>query len=175
MSEQPRDQEDQEVKWVKIDPARLKEILDLHKRFVAKEPGGKRAILSFHDLSGIDLSHKDLSGADLTGAKMSQARLSGASFCRANLYSADLRMASLQGADFTKADLRGICLRGADLSDAVLAHADIRQASLARYDTKGDPQMMEFEETPAQLTAIVALRANLSGAKVSNSILLQAD
>ena len=96
MSEQPKDQEDQEVRWVKIDPARLKEILALHQRFVANEPGGKRAILSFHDLSGIDLSHKDLSGADLTGAKMNQARLNGTSFCRANLFCADLRMARLQ-------------------------------------------------------------------------------
>ena len=70
----------------------LKTILDLHKKWLIKEPDGKRA----------NLYMADLRGADLSGAYLSGAKLSGA---------------DLRGADLSGADLRGADLSGADLSE----------------------------------------------------------
>ena len=68
----------------------LKQILELHKKWLNNEDGGKRA----------DLRHADL--------------------CHADLHRADLRGAYLHRADLRGADLRGADLRGADLRDADL-------------------------------------------------------
>ena len=68
----------------------LKNVLELHRKWIDDEPDGKRA-----DLRGADLRGADLRGADLRGA--------------------DLREANLRGADLRGADLREANLRGADL------------------------------------------------------------
>ena len=73
----------------------LKQILELHKKWLNNEAGGKRAYLL-----GADLSSADLRGADLIGADLSDANL-----CGADLSSADLRGADLSGADLSGADL----------------------------------------------------------------------
>ena len=62
----------------------LNTIIQLHEKWLRREPGGKKADLSDADLSGADLSHADLSGADLSGADLSHA---------------DLRYADLRGAN----------------------------------------------------------------------------
>ena len=80
----------------------LKQILELHKKWLNDEDGGKRA-----DLSDADLRCADLSGADLRDANLRCADLSGA----------NLRCADLSGADLRDADLRGANLRCADLWD----------------------------------------------------------
>lgn len=92
----------------------LNEILDLHKKWLNDEDGGKCA-----NLSNVDLSDVDLSGAILVGAKLSDA----------NLLCAKLRSADLSGAI-----LVGTKLRGADLSDADLTHANLRYADLKTAD-----------------------------------------
>ena len=103
----------------------LKQILELHTKWLNNEADGKRADLRGADLRGADLRgadlrradlrRADLSGADLSGADLRGADLSGADLCRADLSGADLR-----GADLRRADLRGADLRGADLSGADL-------------------------------------------------------
>lgn len=76
----------------------INSILELHRKWLYGEEGGKRA-----DLSGADLRGADLRGADLYGA---------------DLYGADLREADLREADLRRADLSGANLSGADLSGA---------------------------------------------------------
>ena len=56
----------------------LKTILDLHEKWLIKEPDGKRANLYMADLRGADLSGAYLSGAKLSGADLRGADLSGA-------------------------------------------------------------------------------------------------
>ena len=75
----------------------LKQILELHKKWLNDEDGGKRAYLRGAYLRGADLSGADLRRADLSGA--------------------DLWDAYLRGADLSGADLSGAYLRGADLWD----------------------------------------------------------
>ena len=78
-------------------PEELQSILDLHRKWLYCENGGKRA-----NLRGANLRGADLRGADLRGA--------------------DLRGANLRGADLRGADLRGANLRGANLRGAKDIH-----------------------------------------------------
>ena len=72
----------------------LKNILELHAKYLAKEPGGVRA-----DLRGANLCGANLYGADLCGADLRSADLCGANLCGANLYGADLYGADLRSAN----------------------------------------------------------------------------
>ena len=73
----------------------IKGILELHKKWLNREEGGKRANLQGADLQGADLWGANLQGADLQGADLQGA----------NLREADLRKADLQGANLREADL----------------------------------------------------------------------
>src|SRR5690242_13440295 len=63
----------------------------------AKAPA-VRPVLSFADLSGMNLSDANFRGVDLSGAKLAKCELDGA----------DLRKASLLGADVQFANLRKV-------------------------------------------------------------------
>lgn len=78
----------------------LLEILERHRKWLAKESDGRPA---------------DLHGADLRGADLCYTNLSEADLHEVNLRGADLSEANLHGANLTGADLRGADLRGADL------------------------------------------------------------
>ena len=64
----------------------LKQILELHKKWLNDEDGGKRANLRRADLSGADLSGANLRRADLSGADLRDADLSGADLRGAGLW-----------------------------------------------------------------------------------------
>jgi hypothetical protein len=71
----------------------LKQILDVHAKWVRKEVGGvsanlRSANLGVANLSGADLRNANLSGADLRSADLSGANLSGANLRDADLYGA---------------------------------------------------------------------------------------
>src|SRR5208282_210615 len=81
-------------------PEELKQILEVHAKWVRGETGGIKA-----DLSGANLRSADLRGADLRGA--------------------NLRSADLYGADLRSADLRGAELKDAQDIQLVLAQLSI--------------------------------------------------
>jgi len=81
----------------------LKEILELHRKWLFNIEGGKKANLSNADLRYANLSNADLSNANLRNA---------------NLRNADLRYANLSNADLSNADLSNANLRNANLSNA---------------------------------------------------------
>ena len=101
----------------KITADELKTILELHKKWLAKQTDGVRA----------DLHKADLRWADLRWASLSEADLS----------EADLSGASLSGADLSEADLSGAVLNWADLSGAVLNWAVLNWADLSEADLSG--------------------------------------
>ena len=88
----------------------LKNVLELHRKWINKEPGGERADLCGANLQGANLRRAGLQEADLCGAN-----LCGADLCGANLQRADLREANLRGANLQRADLREANLREANL------------------------------------------------------------
>jgi len=89
----------------------LKEILELHDKWLKGKDGGVRANLSYANLRYADLSSADLRYADLRYADLSSADLSSADLSYANLCSADLRSADLSYADLSSADLSYANLR----------------------------------------------------------------
>jgi len=76
MSEHRNDAGDDDLQ--RLDRPTLHGILLAHQRFVTGQSGGRRALLSFHDLSDQDLSGRNLVEADLTGAVLQRALLPGA-------------------------------------------------------------------------------------------------
>ena len=76
--------------WHRLSGAGIRDVLEKHRHFLARLPGGRRATLSFHDLSGVDLAGADLTGADLTGADLSHADFSGVRLDDAKLTGAKL-------------------------------------------------------------------------------------
>mgnify|MGYP000016391168 CR=1 FL=1 len=83
----------------------LKEILELHRKWLFNIDGGKRADLSYADLRSADLSYADLRSADLSSANLSSADLS-----YANLRSADLSSANLSSAKTDKRYIQISCI-----------------------------------------------------------------
>ena len=63
----------------------LKNVLELHRKWINKEPGGERADLRGADLRGADLREADLRGADLREANLRRADLRGADLREADL------------------------------------------------------------------------------------------
>ena len=92
---------------------KLKEILDLHKKWLNGDIDGKRAILWNENLQDVDLQGADLRNADLQGADLWNANLQGACLQNANLRKANLYGANLQNANLRNADLRDADLRRA--------------------------------------------------------------
>lgn len=122
--------------------AELKAILDLHTKWIRKEPDGKRADLSwthlrFANLSGVDLHGADLTGADLSFADLSFADLSEACLCDAILSGANIYRASLIKANLDGADLILANLYGADLNYACFSFADLSKTNLHKANFVG--------------------------------------
>jgi hypothetical protein len=110
-------------------PINISETLRLHTLWLADDPAGIRANLSWANLRDANLSGADLSGANLSGANLSGADLRCANLSGANLSGADLRCANLSWANLRDANLSGADLSGANLSGANLSGADLRCAN----------------------------------------------
>ena len=120
----------------------LKAILDLHEKWLIKEPDGKRANLYMADLRGADLSGAKLSGADLRGADLSGADLSGTNLRGTNLIGADLSgcnlgCADLSGSNLCRANLSCAYLYIANLSSTTLSYSDLSNADFCCADLSG--------------------------------------
>ena len=101
-----------------MEEIQLKNVLELHRKWINKEPGGERA-----NLLGANLREADLWEADLRGADLREADLWEADLREADLRGADLREANLREADLWEADLWGADLWGANLRDANLDYS----------------------------------------------------
>jgi uncharacterized protein YjbI with pentapeptide repeats len=107
----------------------IKNVLDLHKKWLNNEDGGERANLRWADLSCVNLSGAKLRWADLRETTLRLADLRGA-----DLRETTLRLADLRGVNLTRADLRGADLRETTLRLADLRGTDLRGADLSGAD-----------------------------------------
>ena len=87
----------------KMNQQELKNVLDLHRKWVLSESDGVRA-----DLRYANLRYANLRSADLRSADLSYANLSSANLSSADLRYADLRYANLSYANLSYADLEPI-------------------------------------------------------------------
>ena len=111
----------------------LKEILELHKKWLNDEKDGVRAnlvnaYLRNADLRYADLYNADLHNANLINADLGHTRLSYANLDSANLNSANLVNANLRNANLVNTDLRNANLHNADLVNANLFNTNLRYA-----------------------------------------------
>ena len=161
------------------DGRNLKEVLELHKKWLEDEEGGKRADLSYEDLSDTDLSNLNLryailrginlSDANLIGANLRGVSLRGANLTGAKLTDANLNCANLIGANLTNANLIGVNLIGADLTNVYLTDANLIGANLTRAHLTG------VSLTNVYLTGVNLTNANLRKADLTNVNLREAD
>ena len=147
----------------------LKAILDLHEKWLIKEPDGKRANLYMADLRGADLSGAYLSGAKLSGADLRGADLSGADLSGTNLRGTNLIGADLSGCNLGCADLSGSNLCRANLSCAYLYMVNLSRTILSYSD------LSNADLCCADLSASDINGADLSGADLSGADLSGAD
>ena len=156
----------------------LKTILDLHEKWLIKEPDGKRANLYMADLRGADLSGAYLSGAKLSGADLRGADLSGADLSGTNLRCANLIGADLSGCNLGCADLSGsnLCrtnlsctyLYMANLSRTILSYSDLSNADLCCADLSAS-DINGADLSGADLSGADLRGADLSGADLSGA------
>ena len=109
---------------------KLKNGLELHKKWRSNKTDGVRLDLSganFHglDLRGMDLSYAKLQGANFSGMDLSYANLQGT-----DLSYADLSGTNLQGTDLSGTNLQGTDLNHADLSGTKLSYANLHNTNL---------------------------------------------
>lgn len=154
---------------IKITQPELEAVAKKHNMFRLARIGGARAVLSRHDLSGLNMESMDLSHADFTGSSLQYARACGTIFNYSTFYSADLRYCDLQCASLVRADLRGVCLRGAVLVGADMTGVDLREGVLANADNAGNitsyfGRMPNHERGGADLSGANLSEARLSGA-----------
>jgi uncharacterized protein YjbI with pentapeptide repeats len=135
-----------------------------HERFVKRQPGGRRLVLRFGVMDGVDLSGRDLADADLTGCTLTNCKFDRSRFSRACLFGADLQASSFIGASFVQADLRGARFKGANLSHANLTQADLRAGRIAISDEDTKFAVIRHKVSAGQLDG-----ANVSGAVLDRS------
>lgn len=160
------------MKRIRITQAELDEIVRRHAMFRAARMGGARAILAYHDLTGLDLAGHDLSHADFTGATMCQTDMRDSRLDYAVLFSADMRLATMQNASMIRADMRGVCMRGAMLVNADMTGVDLREGAITTKDgtymVPGETELHLDTGGVADLSGANLSQARLAGAVANN-------
>ena len=147
----------------------LKEVLELHKKWLKEEKDGEKADLSYEYLSDVDFSGADLTYANLRGANLRGTKLTGA-----YLGYADLTAANLKGADLTGVNLRSANLKGAYLIGSNLAYADLIGSNLTGADLI-DSNLSGTYLSYANLRGTDLIGANLKDANLRGADLRGAD
>src|SRR5262245_9611664 len=118
---------------------RIGQVLEAHRRWLEKKPGGHRANLAGCVLTDINREVANLSQAILASVNFLDSKLTGANLSGADLSGADLRNVSAVGADFSHAELTN-----ARFNFAWLAECNFRKPALAilisRRRTCGKPE-----------------------------------
>ena len=159
----------------RLSQEQAQEIARKHEMLYSGRMGGARAVYSFCDLTGLNLSGFNLSDADFTGAVMADCNFAGTKLDRAVFFCSDLRRANLARANLRRADLRGACLRGAFMVGADLFEADLREGVIAEKDQKGNLTFLRHELRPSEMQSVVLANANLERARLNGIIAVQAD
>nr|UOP04193.1 pentapeptide repeat-containing protein [Conchiformibius kuhniae] len=131
---------------------------------------GKRADLSGHVLSGMNLVAANLEKAVLEGTVLEAADMRRANLREANLQGAGLQRANLRGADLRDANLRGAYLRDTNLQGAYLRDTNLQGAYLREANFQGaylrDTNLKSAYLREANLQGAHLWRTDLRGADI---------
>ena len=103
---------DNSLEWTRLSQAEAQHAMRRHDAYLRRVTGGQRALLTFHDLSKLNLSN-----ANFAGAKLGQCHLANANLRGAIVADSDLTGADLSGADLSVAELRSANLDGTVLAE----------------------------------------------------------
>ena len=120
---------------------KLNKILELHKKWINKEPDGVRA-----DLRSANLRSADLRSADLRSANLRSADLSGADLSGANLSGADLRSADLTNTNLTGIWLLDFIKNNWKQTTLTLSKTKINQSAGKLFKVKKSPSKTMCQE-----------------------------
>ena len=157
----------------------LKEVLELHKKWLKDEEDGKRADLSNENLSNVDLGNLNLRYVILEGVNLSNAELSYVNLSYANLKGANLRSANLTDVNLSYANLKGAYLsyaylEGANLTYVNLGGANLTYVNLGGANLKG-ADLIDVNLEGANLIGTNLTVANLKGADLKGAYLIGAN
>jgi hypothetical protein len=121
-------------------PEQLKEILEIHQKWLNDEDGGIRANLTDANLidanlTDTNLAYVNLTRANLAGANLTDTNLTDAYLTGANLYRANLTYANLTDTNLNYANLAYANLTRANLMDIIGNNKEIK--SLQLFDEYG--------------------------------------
>jgi uncharacterized protein YjbI with pentapeptide repeats len=159
----------------RLTQAELDEVLRHHTLFRQSRPGGRRAVLTGYDLSGLRLACCDLSHADLTGSSFYGTDLHDAKFDCATLFACDFRQANLTNISLIHADVRGCFFAGALMVGANLFEADLRPGAQLSRDRQGELHVLLPEAKQGADTTSGFTGANLTNASLAGAIAIQTD
>ncbi len=160
----------------RLTQAQVDEAVRLHEQYQSGRFGGRRALLSYCDLSKLNLANRDLRDVDFTGAWLVETDMRKAKLDNSVFYAANLTGAKLTQASLVRCDLRGAVVRGADLAGADLFDADLRDGRLYQRATGGEYVDIEIEAPgAAELVGASFNNANLSRARLSGAIAQHTD
>ena len=154
------------------DGRNLKEVLELHKKWLKEEKGGEKVELSNEDLSDVDLSNSDLRYIILEDVNLSDAKLEGANLIYANLSNVDLSTANLSDANLRRVNLEGVNLIYANLSDTNLRSVYLKDVDLTganlNYANLTDAYLKDVDLIGADLRDANLIGANLIDANLTD-------
>src|SRR5260221_11718017 len=99
-----------------LEPGALAQVLEAHGRYLARRPGGHRALLGFHDLSERDFGGCSLSRGGFSRPLRHRPRFPPRVLRAGRPFSAPLGVACPNGGDPRPPDLRGPRVPGAQLN-----------------------------------------------------------
>ncbi|MEI8393168.1 MAG: pentapeptide repeat-containing protein [Rhodospirillaceae bacterium] len=152
-----------------------------HRYHLRNDARGRRADLSFTDLTGLTLKDQELNGIIFKGACLHKVDFSHCDLTGADFFGADLESANLTGANLTGVDFRGANLHRAVLSNCNLSSADFRAGTnqdnrACLTEAKLDHSFLQQANlTGCDMSGADLVDADLSGADLSQTVLLGAD
>lgn len=169
----------------------LEKIVKKHIMFAKGRVGGSRAILTYSDLSGLDLHGAPFGGADFTASLLTGCDMRHGVFDGASFFAANLQGAQCADASFVRADMRGCNIMGADFTQCDLTGADLREGAIATKDRRGniklrpqagsDNRALQTEHGDVVLAAEATFarakmaRCQLRGANMAGAIITDCD
>ena len=161
---------------------RIGRILVRHRRWLLRDPSGRRADLSFHSLKGLGLSRLDLTMAHLTGCDLKGALLKGTNLSRADLYCSDLSQTDMTGARVVSADLRGARVENSKLVKVDMRGADLRKGRMMAFSSNraagngdGSTTLTGSDLSGALMTSVRLVQCDLAGCNLTGADLTDGD
>ncbi|AXT20819.1 hypothetical protein D7030_11350 [Flavobacteriaceae bacterium AU392] len=174
-----------EIEYKTITDEELIKVIDDHQLWRERySNGGKRANLSFHDLSKNNFPKRvklekailvgaDFKGIDLIKADLSMSKLKGSNFTRANLEGVDFKGADLTNSNLSFSNLTNAIFRDAFIKSTILKNAVFKNAFLPKLDLE-DLDLNGTNLSNANLSKVNLTGANLIGADLTNADIREA-